>query len=60
MSLKSCKECGTSVSTKAVSCPKCGAVVNKQLTSADQLAYGILMIAIICGVIALVSWITGA
>lgn len=30
MSLKKCKECGSEVSTKAMSCPKCGAVQKKK------------------------------
>ena len=31
MALKKCKECGRPVSTKATSCPKCGAVLKKQV-----------------------------
>lgn len=30
MSLQKCKECGNDVSTKAASCPKCGAVIKKK------------------------------
>ena len=30
MALKKCKECGNEVSTKAASCPKCGAVLKKK------------------------------
>lgn len=31
MALKKCKECGNEVSTKAASCPKCGAVLKKKI-----------------------------
>ena len=30
MALKKCKECGNKISTKAVSCPQCGAVIKKK------------------------------
>jgi len=31
MAMKKCKECGNEVSTKATSCPKCGAVLKKKI-----------------------------
>ena len=31
MALKKCKECGNEVSTKAASCPKCGAILRKKI-----------------------------
>ena len=50
MALKKCKECGNEVSTKAASCPKCGAVLKKKT---GCLAYigAAFLILIILGVI---------
>jgi RNA polymerase subunit RPABC4/transcription elongation factor Spt4 len=59
MSMIVCKDCKNTVSDKAISCPKCGAVINKALTSVDQLCYGILMIVVILSVIGLVCWVSG-
>jgi ribosomal protein L40E len=47
MSLKACKECGTNVSTKAISCPKCGAVINKPKTFLGPVLGGIVRILIV-------------
>jgi uncharacterized OB-fold protein len=59
MSIKKCKECRNDVSSEAAACPKCGAVIKKQLTSVDQLGYGVLMIVIIVAVIAGISKLCG-
>ena len=50
MALKKCGECGNKVSTKAASCPSCGAVVKKKT---GCLAYmgAAFLIAIVLGVI---------
>jgi len=44
MALKKCKECGNDVSTKATSCPKCGAVLKKKT---GCLGYAVAGIAIL-------------
>lgn len=31
MALIKCKECGNEVSTEALSCPKCGALISKKI-----------------------------
>jgi hypothetical protein len=43
MALKKCKECGESVSTQAVSCPKCGAVLKKKSS-----CLGVIVAALFC------------
>jgi len=47
MALKKCKECGNEVSTKAESCPKCGAVLKKKT------AWGYIAAVLILGAILL-------
>lgn len=48
MSLKKCKECGNEVSTKAESCPKCGAVFSKKIGGCSGcLLTGIVIIFIL-------------
>lgn len=50
MAMKKCKECGNEVSTKAESCPKCGAVLKKKTGCLGYISAGFL-IFIILGVI---------
>ncbi len=50
MALKKCKECGNEVSTKATSCPKCGAVIKKKTGCLGYIGVAFL-IFIILGVI---------
>lgn len=50
MALRKCKECGNEVSTKAESCPKCGAVLKKKTGCLEYLAAAFLIL-IILGVI---------
>ena len=50
MAMKKCKECGNEVSTKAESCPKCGAVLKKKTGCLTYLVTGFLVL-IILGVI---------
>lgn len=50
MAIKKCKECGNEVSTKAVSCPKCGAVLKKKMGCLGYIGVGFL-IFLILGVI---------
>jgi hypothetical protein len=50
MVMKKCKECGNDVSTKAESCPKCGAVLKKKTGCLGYIVGGI-SILIILGVI---------
>lgn len=50
MALKKCKECGNEVSTKAASCPKCGAVLKKKTGCLGYIGAAFL-IFIILGVI---------
>jgi hypothetical protein len=46
MALTKCKECGNQISTKAVSCPKCGAPLQKKTSSSGCLGVGILVLII--------------
>lgn len=50
MALEKCKECGNEVSTKAASCPKCGAVLKKK-TGCLRYIGAAFLIFIILGVI---------
>ena len=50
MALKKCKECGNEVSTKAASCPKCGAVIMKKTGCLGYIGAAFL-IFIVLGVI---------
>ena len=50
MAMKKCKECGNEVSTKAESCPKCGAVLKKKTGCLGYIGAGFLIL-IILGVI---------
>jgi len=50
MALKKCKECGNEVSTKAASCPKCGAVIKKKTGCLGYIGAAFL-IFIVLGVI---------
>ncbi|HHQ4900499.1 TPA: Ltp family lipoprotein [Aeromonas veronii] len=50
MALKKCKECGNDVSSKAASCPKCGAVIKKK-TGCLYYIGAALLIFIVLGVI---------
>jgi len=47
MAPKKCKECGNEVSTKAESCPKCGAVLKKKTGCLGYIGAGLLIIIII-------------
>lgn len=47
MALRKCKECGKDVSTKAKSCPNCGAIVKKQTSCLTYFVVIILAIIII-------------
>jgi hypothetical protein len=47
MSLKKCKECGNEVSTKAASCPKCGAVLKTKVGCSGCLGWGLLIFVIL-------------
>ncbi len=44
MAIKKCKECGNGVSTKAESCPKCGAVLKKKTGCLGYIGAGILIL----------------
>ena len=57
MSMKSCKECGRSVSSKAEICPHCGVVVKKKLTSLDQLVHAIVFCVAIYLFCAFMGWL---
>lgn len=50
MAMKKCKECGNEVSTKAESCPNCGAVLKKKTGCLGYIGAGIL-IFIVLGVV---------
>ena len=50
MALKKCKECGNNVSTKATSCPTCGAVIKKKFGCFNYI-FIVFLIFIIFGVI---------
>lgn len=50
MALKKCKECGKEVSTKAESCPSCGAVLKKKTGFLTYIVAGFLIL-IVLGVI---------
>jgi hypothetical protein len=50
MALKKCKECGNEVSTKAASCPKCGAIIKKKTGCLGYIGAAFL-IFIVLGVI---------
>ena len=47
MALKKCKECGNEISTKAVSCPKCGAVLKKKTGCLTYFAAGFFILFIL-------------
>jgi hypothetical protein len=47
MALKTCRECGTRVSTKAAACPSCGAPVKKAKTISTGLGFLIMLVALI-------------
>uniref|UniRef100_A0A6M3J1D6 Uncharacterized protein n=1 Tax=viral metagenome TaxID=1070528 RepID=A0A6M3J1D6_9ZZZZ len=47
MAMKNCKECGNEVSTKAVSCPKCGAVLKKKTGCLGYIGAGILILFVL-------------
>lgn len=47
MALNNCKECGNEVSTKAESCPKCGAVLKKKTGCLGYIGAGLLILVII-------------
>jgi len=44
MAMKKCKECGNEVSTKAESCPKCGAVLKKKTGCLGYIGIGIFIL----------------
>lgn len=44
MAIKKCKECSNEISTKAESCPKCGAVIKKKMGCLGYIGVGILVI----------------
>ncbi len=45
-----CRECGNEVSTKAESCPKCGAVMKKRMGCLGYLAAGFLILLILSAI----------
>lgn len=47
MALKTCKECGHDVSTKAASCPKCGAVLRKKTGCLGFIGAGCLILFVL-------------
>ena len=47
MALKKCKECGSQISTKALSCPKCGAVLKKKSGCLGRLVAGLFLILVV-------------
>lgn len=47
MALKQCKECGNEVSTKAESCPKCGAILKKKMGCLGQIISVFLVLFIL-------------
>ena len=47
MALKKCKECGNEVSTKAESCPNCGAVLKKKTGCLGNVGAAILILFVI-------------
>jgi len=47
MAMKKCKECGNEVSTKAESCPKCGAVLKKKTGCLGYIGAGILILFVL-------------
>lgn len=47
MALRKCKECGQQISTKATSCPKCGAVLKKKTGCFTWLVAGFLIFGVI-------------
>jgi hypothetical protein len=47
MAMKKCKECGNEVSTKAESCPKCGAVLKKKTGCLGYIGVGILILFVL-------------
>ena len=47
MAMKKCKECGNEVSTKAESCPKCGAVLKKKTSCLGCIGAGILILFVL-------------
>lgn len=61
MSLTTCKECGTEISTQADSCPKCGAVLKRKIGCLTYVLAGlaipfiILAILVILAVIGIIS-----
>jgi RNA polymerase subunit RPABC4/transcription elongation factor Spt4 len=57
MSLKPCKECGNEVSTKANSCPKCGAVTRRGSSLTTGSWGGDFIVLIV--VVAIIAAITG-
>jgi hypothetical protein len=46
LALKKCKECGTEISTKAQSCPKCGAVIKKKTGCLGYIFAGFLILCV--------------
>lgn len=47
MAMKKCKECASEVSTKAESCPKCGAVLKKKTGCLGYIGAGILILFVL-------------
>jgi hypothetical protein len=47
MALMKCKECGNEVSTKATSCPKCGAVIKKKTGCLGYIGAAFLIIIVL-------------
>lgn len=47
MALKKCKECGNDVSTEAASCPKCGALIKKQIGCLGYIGLAFLVLIVI-------------
>lgn len=47
MAIKKCKECGNEVSTKAESCPKCGAVIKKKTGCLGYIGAGFVVLVVL-------------
>lgn len=52
MAMTTCKECGGDVSTKAESCPHCGAVLNEKGCGCASMTLGFLIVVVLMALIA--------
>lgn len=49
MALRACRECGSQISTRAASCPHCGAPVKKQSSSAALGCLAVIVVLVCAG-----------